>query len=220
MSLINEYHDSLPYVDGDLTPQLRAELNDLINQELPANYQSVLHHSIPDLPLPQFSSFFQQELDRKAKNDPMTGGIDLSRYEAPDPPASAQSPNADPITVINDWRKTLQQAYAASEHLSTRQENLELLSAHGKNAWLIGNSQLEEILRQSEKELQEIKDATELVNKERKTKQEIARGELTGLEDAWRRALSGTIDTEIATQNLRMEILDKRRQQAQQQLQS
>lgn len=73
---------------------------------------------------------------------------------------------------------------------------------------------MEEVLRQIEKELQEVKEATDGVNKERRLRQETARGEIEGMEDAWRRGISGIINVEIAAEKLRMEILEKRRQQA------
>ncbi|DAA75087.1 TPA_exp: Uncharacterized protein A8136_2185 [Trichophyton benhamiae CBS 112371] len=215
MSLINETHDSLPYIDEDVTPQVRAELSRLIDAELPADNRSTLHPSLPELPPTKFSPLIEQELERKARNEPISGGIDLSRYEAPEIPPSSTDPNADPATVIDDWRQTLRRAYAAHLHLSIRKENLALLEAHGKNAWLIGNMQLEEILRRTEKELHDTTEATEAVNRERKLRQESVRGELAALEDTWRRGVSGTLDVEIAAEKLRRDILDMRRQQAQ-----
>lgn len=143
----------------------------------------------------------------------MTGGVDLSRYEAPDPPSTS---GKAPAEVLDDWRQTLQKAYTSSSHLSTRHENLSLLDEHGKNAWLIGNSQLEEILRDLEKELAETKESTETVHRQRKMAQEARRGELVGLQDAWKRGVGGIIDVELAAENLRMDILEKRRQQSQQ----
>ncbi|KAI1970661.1 hypothetical protein LOZ53_005971 [Ophidiomyces ophidiicola] len=211
MSLINEYHDSLPYIDQEITPQTRAEVAKLITAEVSADYQTTLHPSIPNLPNFKFSDLIQKELARKEANEPINGGVDLSRYEAPEAPAIEGKEAAE---ILEDWRNTLRKAYTASSHLLTRQENLSLLEAHGKNAWLIGNSQLEEILRQIEKELQETQEATEAVNRERKIRQEAAKGEIEGLEDAWKRGVSGIINVEIASERLRMEILEKRRQNA------
>ena len=145
----------------------------------------------------------------------MTGGIDLSRYEAPDPPSASSTAGKAPSDVLSDWRNALQKAYTSSSHLSTRHENLSLLEEYGKNSWLIGNSQLEEILRDLEKELVGTKEATEAVHKQRKMTQEARRGELVGLQDAWKRGVGGIIDVELAAENLRMEILEKRRQQSQ-----
>ncbi|KAM5468868.1 hypothetical protein MauCBS54593_004863 [Microsporum audouinii] len=215
MPLINETHDSLPYIDEDVTPQLRTEISRLIEAELPPDYRSTVHPSLVELPQTKFSPLIEQELERKARNEPISGGIDLSRYEAPEIPSSSTDPSADPTTVLDDWRQTLRRAYAAHLHLSTRKENLALLEAHGKNAWLIGNSQLEDILRRMEKDLHEVTEATEAVNRERKLKQESVRGELAALDDTWRRGVSGTLDVEIAAEKLRRDILDMRHQQAQ-----
>lgn len=145
----------------------------------------------------------------------MTGGIDLTRYEAPEPPAQAaagEAPNLD------EWRKTLQKAYVSSSHLSKRHENLSLLEDNGKNAWLIGNSQLEDILRGIEKELADTKELSEDVNRQRKLAQEGSQGELLSLEETWKRGVGAILDVELASEGLRMQILEHRRQAAQQQL--
>lgn len=97
-----------------------------------------------------------------------------------------------------------------------RHNNLALLEEYGKNAWLIGNSQLEEILRSVEKELAETNEAVEGVHKERKLVQESGHGELAGLEDTWRRGVGSILEVEVAAEGLRQQILEQRRQQAQQ----
>ncbi|RAL09902.1 pre-mRNA-splicing factor SPF27 family protein [Aspergillus homomorphus CBS 101889] len=212
MPLINESHDSLPYIEAEPSTSARAAAERLITAELSADSQTTLHPSIPGCPEPQFSPLMQQEVDRKASGLPLTGGIDLSRYEAPEPPARASdgSPN------LEEWRRTLQKAYTASSHLSMRHDNLALLEENGKNAWLIGNSQLEDILRGLEKELAETKEAAESVNKERKMAQEANKGELEGLEETWKRGVGAILEVELAAEGLRMQILEQRRQLAQQ----
>ncbi|KAL4780940.1 Pre-mRNA-splicing factor SPF27 [Aspergillus varians] len=212
MPLINESHDSLPYIDAAPSTQARANAEKLIAAELSSDYKSSAHPLIPEFPGPKFSPFIQQEIERKAAGLPLTGGIDLSRYEAPEPPTrpSDSAPNLD------EWRQTLQKAYTASSHLSSRHENLSLLEEGGKNAWLIGNSQLENILRVLEKELAETKEATESVNKQRKIAQESSQGELTGLEESWKRGVGAILDVELAAEALRLQILEQRRQYAQQ----
>lgn len=192
----------------------RARAQQLINAEVSPEHSSTLHPSIPAAPEPQFSSLIQQELERKAAGTPFAGGIDLTRYEAPEPPTRAsdgETPDLD------EWRRTLQKAYVSSSHLSKRHEDLALLEEHGKNAWLIGNSQLEEILRSLEKDLADTKDAAEQVNKERKMAQESRYGEITGLEDTWKRGVGAILDVELASEGLRQQILEHRRQAAQQQ---
>ncbi|KAI9934203.1 hypothetical protein ASPWEDRAFT_170171 [Aspergillus wentii DTO 134E9] len=213
MPLINESHDSLPYIDAAPSTQARANAERLISAELSPDHSSTIHPSIPAFPEPRLSPLIQQEVERKAAGQPLTGGIDLSRYEAPEAP----SRGADSNPNLDEWRQTLQKAYTASSHLSMRHENLALLEENGKNAWLIGNSQLEDILRNLEKELAETKEAAETVNKERKIAQEARQGELAGLEETWKRGVGAILDVELAAEGLRMQILEQRRQFAQQQ---
>ncbi|KAL1962485.1 hypothetical protein VTN77DRAFT_9606 [Rasamsonia byssochlamydoides] len=216
MPLINESHDSLPYIDAEPTPQARAAAEQLIFAELPAGYQTTLHPTIPALPETRFSPLIEQELARKEAGQPLTGGIDLSRYEAPEPPSGTSATEEEASRALAEWRKTLQRAYTSSSHLSMRHTNLTLLEENGKNAWLIANSQLEEILRSVEKELAETKEAVENVHKQRKIAQESSKGELVGLEETWKRGVGSTLDVEVAAESLRMQILDHRRQMAQQ----
>lgn len=82
---------------------------------------------------------------------------------------------------------------------------------------MIGNSQLEDILRGLEKELAETKEEVETVNKQRKLTQESGKGELLGLEETWKRGVGAILDTELAAEGLRLQILEQRRLIAQQQ---
>ena len=201
-------------VDNEPSAHARANAERLISADLAPEYASHLHPSIPAFPEPRFSHLVQQELERKSAGLPLTGGIDLSRYEAPEPPARTSDAGGNSIPNLDEWRRTLQKAYTASSHLSTRHENLALLEENGKNAWLIGNSQLEDTLRAIEKELTESKDASEIVNKERKIAQENSKGELVGLEESWKRGVGAILDVELAAEGLRMQILEQRRQLA------
>ncbi|KAK5796655.1 hypothetical protein VI817_005940 [Penicillium citrinum] len=233
MSLINEVHDSLPCkclslkqdilsitsnlnpdVDSPLTESARQKAQQLINAELSPDHSTSLHPSIPAAPESHISALLQQEIDRKAAGAPLSGGIDLSRYEAPEAPTRASDTDAPDL---EEWRQTLQKAYTSSSHLSKRHENLTLLEECGKNAWLIGNSQLEDILRGLEKELAETKEAAEEVNRQRKIAQESSQGELVSLQDTWKRGIGAVLDVELASEGLRMQILEHRRVAAQQQ---
>lgn len=196
-------------IDSDLSAKTRAQANKLIAKELPPDYATKLHPSLPEIPDTSLSDLMQQEIDRKATGLPMTGGIDLSRYENPELPDTANDTKSG---ASDKWNATLRQAYIASTHVSTRVENLSLLEQHGKNAWLVSNAQLEEILRGLEKELAEVKEATEAVNKARKLAQEGSKGEMIGLEDAWKQGVRRIIEVELAAEDLRQQILDARRQ--------
>ena len=167
---------------------------------------STLHPLVPPAPTFSPSEMIRQELQRKAAGLPITGGIDLSRYEEPESPSN----NGD----IAAWKQSLQRAYTSSIYLSGRLSNLSLLEELGKNAWLIGNSQLEDILRRLEKELEELNAATENVNKSRKAAQEGYRAEIINLEETWKRGIGRILEVEVAVEKLKEQILGTRRQQA------
>jgi len=143
---------------------------------------------------------FTTEINRVAAGEPWHGGIDLTRYEAPDEPASDASQEA--------WRQALRDAYVSSMYLSGRHSNLTLLDEFGKNAWLIGNSQLEHILQELEQELARLKDDAENVNKARKAAQESSRGELLGLEETWKHKIGELLEVQVA--GLRQLILERK----------
>ena len=109
------------------------------------------------------------------------------------------------------WRTNLRQAYISRSYLSGRLDNLSLLEEFGKNAWLISNSQLEDILRDLEKELAVTKEAVENINKARKASQEESRAELTGLEETWKQGVGKIIEVQLATDGVRREMFQRRR---------
>lgn len=110
--------------------------------------------------------------------------IDTSRYEAP---ADSDSPDVN----------TLRQAYVSSSYLVQRQQTLALLEDFGKNAWLVHNSQLEDVLRRLEKEVLETKEEVEAVNRERKREQEGKRDEIEGLERDWREGIGRVLEVGV-----------------------
>jgi len=85
------------------------------------------------------------------------------------------------------------------------------LEKYGNNAWLIANSQVEDELRTLEKELAETKREVEAVEEERRARQEAVRGEVEGLDIAWREGVGRAIQVEVAAEGLRRQILEKRR---------
>ncbi|KAI9824927.1 MAG: hypothetical protein M1832_001532 [Thelocarpon impressellum] len=216
MSLTQESHDSLPYIDPDLTPSEREHAVQVIAKEIACDHHSALHPSLPSFPEIQFSDILEAELARKATNLPVENGVDLSRYEALEPPpATDPTSDEDRPQVLEAWRSTLQKAYASSTYLQTRLTNLSLLEQFGRNAWLMGNAALEDVLRGLEAELVDLKGRTEEVNKARKSTQEGARGELEVLGEAWRGGVGRVIEVEVAAEGVRREILERRREAAQ-----
>ncbi len=190
-------------IDDDVSQTSRDVANALILKELANGNTATPHSSLQPVPDFNISELMQKEIDRVSSGMPRQGGIDLSRYEAPDEPSSDSDADL--------WRKTLRTAYISSAYLSGRHMNLALLEELGKNAWLIGNSQLDEILKSLDKELEHLKEETDSVNRERKTMQENSKGEILALEDTWKQGVGSLLEVQLATENLRRDTLQRKR---------
>ena len=203
MSLTPAIHESLPYIDIEPTPQQRTAAQSLIDEELTldASSTSQTHPTLPDLPPSNLSPAILAELERIEAKQPLKA-IDTSRYEALDPPTSSSSKDAGNLN-LEAWRESLRRAYISATYLHQRQTNLALLDKYGKNGWLIGNSQLEDVLRGIERELAETKTEIDGVVVERKTAQESVGGELKGLEETWKRGVGRVLETEVAAEAVR-----------------
>ncbi|KAI1091281.1 Pre-mRNA-splicing factor SPF27 [Rostrohypoxylon terebratum] len=199
-SIRTTVHDSLPYVDDEPTPAERAAAKSLIAAE--ATTSPTPQSSVPPLREPNFSPLITAELSRIASKTPLTA-IDLTRYEAPPSPPSSPSPDT--------LQTSLSRAYTAQTYLLGRQAHLQLLETYGKNAWLIGNWQLEAEVQALERELADTKEEIDVLNIQRRRAQDEVGGELKGLEETWKRGVSRVLETEIATEGLRQQVLEKQR---------
>lgn len=202
MPLIQSAADALPYIDPPPSVEAMASADALIQAELATEDHTILHPSIPTHQGPRFSDLVEAEHLRLASGQAKEGGIDLSRYEALDAPAKGD---------LEGWKATLQQAYASLEYLRGREINLSLLETYGKNAWLIGNSQLEDILRGLEREVEAAKQELEGVEQERRRAQENVADEMRNLEHTWRNGVGRMIETQAAAEGLKQEILSRQR---------
>lgn len=190
-------------IDADITQKERDRINKLLHKETSPLAKTQLHESLIPIPEPEFSDLMRKEIARLAAGLPRQGGIDTSRYEAPDEPSGD--------TDIDTWKTALQNAYISSAYLHGRRTNLSLLEEFGKNAWLIGNSQLETDLKTLETELSGLKTQIEEVNRARKLGQEGSRGELLGLEDTWKKGIGKIIEVQLATDELHETLSQQRR---------
>jgi pre-mRNA-splicing factor SPF27 len=129
--------------------------------------------------------------------------LDLSRYEAQEPPEASASPDA--------LRDVLAKAYVSHAYLDARCQNLDLLDRWGKNAWLVGNYQLEADLRALEKELADVKKHIDVVNHDRKRRQEDVAAEMHLLEENWRKGVGKVLETELAVEDLKAQIREELR---------
>lgn len=78
----------------------------------------------------------------------------------------------------------------------------------------MGNYQLEAELKSLERELAEAKRDIDLLTVTRRRVQEEAAGEIRGLEDTWKKGVGRVLETEVATEELRREVLEVRRKLA------
>jgi len=195
-----------PDIDPEISEAERQRAKASIAGQLPSGHTVTPHPSLAPLPAVNFSDFLRQEIERVAAGEPRQQGIDTSRYEAQDEPSSKN----DEATM----RQALRTAYISNTFLSDRHTNLQLLDEFGKNAWLVGNFQTEEILHGLEHELAGLKSETESVNKARKEAQEQSKGELLTLQENWKRGIGKILEIQVATDQLRRQTVEHRRQHA------
>ncbi|KAI3395489.1 hypothetical protein diail_1275 [Diaporthe ilicicola] len=211
MPSITTVHESLPYVDPEPTQSEREAAEALIAAERTTVPDDPHHALLPPPAEPAFSPLIQAELDRIANSpDPAKpaplDAIDLTRYELPDDPSEE--------STREDLEAALRQAGAAATYLSARRQHLALLDSHGKNAWLVGNWQLEAELRALEREVAAARRAVDLVTIRRQRLQHDVGGEISGLDDAWRKGVGRVLEAEIAAEGLRREVDAVMRQNA------
>ncbi|KIJ08755.1 hypothetical protein PAXINDRAFT_18124 [Paxillus involutus ATCC 200175] len=216
--------DSLPYYDNDLEqyPTHKEKVEKELARE-PKPPQT-LHPLVP----PPFELFkvwsincFQLNLIHSRTNTTQSSPLlaaELARVEAHQPlppldtvryqlPAPTSSPGTD-----EEWREALRNAHAQLEHQRLRQTNLALLQTYGQNTWRINNYLLEETAKQSEKALEEMKQLTTDLNRDRKNSQTRYGVQLTSLETRWTEVLSSILQIEMANVALDAEVdrLNKR----------
>jgi pre-mRNA-splicing factor SPF27 len=204
-------------LDPPLSDSIRDSITTAIRAQSPPHSATDLHPLVDTSYTPNFSPLISAEHDRIAASAPKPAGsgIDLSRYEADalEPP-NRTFPDSDEQRpeFLEQWRATLRLAYASSNYLSGRNTNLALLETYGKNAWLVANWHQEALLKSLDAELAEVKTTSELVAEENRRRQETAAAEILMLEETWRKGVRGVVEVQVATEALRSDILDKRRE--------
>ncbi|CAJ2502896.1 Uu.00g102900.m01.CDS01 [Anthostomella pinea] len=202
-SIRTTVHESLPYIDPEPTQAERAAAQALIDAELSTTPStSPSPSTLPPAVESQFSPLITQEHARIASGQTPLAAIDQSRYETQE---------EDTPTSATDLQKSLARAYTADAYLSGRQTHLQLLERFGRNAWLVGNWQLEAELAALERELEAARREVDIVNIARRRVQDEVGGELAGLEGAWRRSVGRVLETEVATEGMRLQVLERQR---------
>ncbi|KFA64073.1 hypothetical protein S40285_06725 [Stachybotrys chlorohalonatus IBT 40285] len=192
------FHESLPYIDPEPSPEALAAARALVSAEATTSSPSIPPSHQP----PSFSPAIQAELDRVASSTPLQP-LDLSRYEAQEPAA--------PGAPLDSLRTVLAKSYVSHAYLQARGENLDLLDRWGKNAWLLANYQLEGELRALEKDLADAKKHIDIVNYDRKRRQDDVAAEMLALEENWRKGVGRVLETELAVEELKAQIREELR---------
>ncbi|KAK0616111.1 Pre-mRNA-splicing factor SPF27 [Bombardia bombarda] len=208
MPSITVVHESLPYIDAEPNPTERAAAEALIATERSLVPDDPFHALLP----PQNNTTYltpllEAELSRAATSTKLDA-LDLTRYEAFDPPSPEELASLTPRAAKAKLTSLLSLAYATQTYVSQRRAHLALLDSYGKNAWLVGNWHLEAELKSLEKELAETRRAIDVVTLQRKGAQDEAGPELKGLEETWKRGIGRVLETEAAAEGLRREVLE------------
>ncbi|PPQ63505.1 hypothetical protein CVT24_004733 [Panaeolus cyanescens] len=198
--------DSLPYYDDDLQkyPELRQKVDQELTREQQKGSTDVPHPRLsPPVTLFADNPLLQAEMKRIAAGQPFPA-LDKTRYTLPEPSSTPSNPE--------EWKVALDNAYAQLQHQKIRQNNLTLLQTYGANAWRIQNYLLEQNAKNIEKSLEELKELTVEVNRERKNEQDRIGKQLTSLETRWTELISGVLQIEMANVALESQIdqLNKR----------
>ncbi|KAL4069455.1 breast carcinoma amplified sequence 2 [Scleroderma citrinum] len=190
--------DSLPYYDNDLEqyPILKEKVEQELAREL--KLPSSIHPLVlPPLQLFKNNPLLAAELARVETHHPLPP-LDAVRHQLPGP---SSLPGTD-----QEWRQALRNAHAQLEHQRVRHTNLALLQTYGANAWRIHNYRLEETVKQAERALEELREKTTELNRERKNSQTRYGAQLTALETRWTELLSSILQIEMANVALDVEV--------------
>ncbi|KAI1819558.1 Pre-mRNA-splicing factor SPF27 [Xylaria intraflava] len=217
-SIRTTVHESLPYIDKDPTPEERKAAQAEIDSELTTTKPE------PAEPHQEqtfaFTPAIQAELERIKQGLPLKA-IDQTRYELQENPQfqplsqdqapSTNQDNSQSTNQENPEPTPLTKAYTTATYLSHRKQNLHLLEAYGKTAWLTSNWQAEADLASLERDLASRKREVDVLSIRRRRQQDDVADELAGLEAAWQRGVGRVLETEVATEALRQQVRARQR---------
>ncbi|KAF8898386.1 breast carcinoma amplified sequence 2 [Infundibulicybe gibba] len=196
---MDDLFDSLPYYDDDLDkfPHLKQKVDQEFARQPKPPATPIPLSPHPSNYLLSNHPHLAAELERIEAHKPFPA-LDTLRYQLPEP---TSNPGTDA-----EWDAALKNARAQLEHQHARQTNLTLLQKYGPNAWRIHNHLLEATAVQTERALEELRQLTVDVNRERKNNQDRLGQQLTTLETRWTELISSVLQIEMANVALDAEI--------------
>ena len=192
--------DSLPYYDKELEI---PGLKDLVKSEVDKEMKRMPKVGLDDPRVPAdmepFTSPHLAELLSAYPSQTLqtTKAIDPSKWN-PFRPEEGDS--------TEEWQEAERKARIGLSMLDGRNENLSLLSTYGPNAWLIRNYQLESQAKEVEAEVEVWKEKVVEVNRKRRVFQESTGKHLSSLENRWQDLITGTIQLEMASRAMELEV--------------
>lgn len=173
---------SLPYIDATPTTEQVSDAEKLIAAETgPIN--TVIPESTPSKLLPAMENYVE---DRKK-----TPGIDISRY-------TNLEDSQGNVNLLN--------AYTALEYTLGRKDNVALLDEFGRVQWLVGNDELDQIVKAVDRQLAASRTELEQINQNRKRKQVAVSDTLGYLEKRWKSLLGDVVDVGVKNAILEAEL--------------
>lgn len=203
--------DALPYIDP-LNEELQSEVKSLIEQELKVILQEdggQLRNYLATLPVPKTpymdnpNTPIGQELLRCASGKVMEK-LDLSIY------SSLEGPSQNRASDINEWSKSVTNAYCFLEHSHSAIINLELMIAFAKHSWIKHIADLQLYEKTLSAEVAKNRQESEEVNKRRKLEQMSCANTLRNLNREKAEILERNSKILSALSNLECEVFELR----------
>jgi len=201
----SSYIDALPYFDKEVeNPAGKSAAQALIDAELrkaprPAQDDPRLPPDVDVFP----KSTQLAELLKNYGENPIRG-IDTSKFGVPTLPEGAG---------LDELIEAEKRGRIGEGHMALRIENTSILSAHGPNAWLVRNYQLNSQLTELTTTLTNLKEQVTEVNRSRRVFQEDTGKHLSRLESRWQDLVGATVQLEMACRAMEGEVRGLRRKE-------
>ncbi|KAJ2449777.1 hypothetical protein EV183_004693 [Coemansia sp. RSA 2336] len=188
--------DSLPYIDHEYDDSAARELVlGLIQEEMK---QMTLPAVPKSTPMFRSSEILRKEYER-VRSGKALPAFDKDRYNKLVGPDNEHDEEA--------WKQAADNAASQLEHQEIRAENLELLQNFGANAWKLSNYQKEQLVQGIEAAAKRYREEGTHINKARKYEQTEAGVRLQSLEERWFEGVQRCIEIQVASGQLRQEIV-------------
>lgn len=189
--------DALPYIDEARTPEQKAEVDKLIQEEMrtfkPRGYMDHL-----PAPKVRYTKLIEEALEAQNKQLSIKA-MDLDRYTCKGPPPQSQRD----LTV---WRRVTEQAMMSLNYEHENAVNIELMKKFGTLKFKRQVKQLRALSEYTEKMLESKKAVLDRINRNRKQEQMAVGPRLSALQTEWWGLIKKNNELETACELIRRKI--------------